>query len=338
MPNWPLGPTESAVAVTALICVVGVVGIAGLPTVLDSGRAAESHGGDGPVTAPANRAESPTAGDPSAAAAGPRAELQAEPTESSAGTSAGRRFTYTVGEGPEAIEVRVVDSGRSGPTALVVGGVHGDEPAGYRAAHDVANWRIDRGTLVVIPEANPRAVERGTRKVNGLDLNSQFPVGERPATEQARIVWRVVKNHDPDVVVDLHSSQGIYGVDDGVGQAVFPSETGDAATHASVAIRSVNEAYDLTGDRSFRRGNGLGPSGRTLTRKAIGDRNATAYIVETTKRNTTLRTRIEWTKAMTWELLRLHGVVDEPYRSAPPTGANADSPDTGPASDDSTAG
>ena len=47
----------------------------------------------------------------------------------------------------------VIDSGVSGPTALVVGGVHGNEPAGYRAARQASGWRVAKGKLVVIPRA-----------------------------------------------------------------------------------------------------------------------------------------------------------------------------------------
>lgn len=318
------------VAVAALLCIAGA-GTVGLATVFDSGQAADSPPADGRPTATADRVTSPAAD--YAAAAESSGEPRTRATTTPANVTHARRNSYTVGEGANETVVRVIDSGRPGPTVLVVSGLHGNELAGFHAGHDIADWRIDRGTLVVVPEANPRAVRNGTRKVNGRDLNAKFPVGERPTTAQARIVWRIVGNHDPDIVVDLHSSQGIYGVDGGVGQAVFPSVTGDAVEHTDVAIHSVNDAYDLTGNRSFRRGNSLGPSGQTLTRKAIGDRDATAYIVETTQRNTTLETRVEWTKALTWELLRLHGVVDDPYWSAS-AGASVDSRRAGLAGDD----
>ncbi|QLG62682.1 succinylglutamate desuccinylase/aspartoacylase family protein [Halorarum salinum] len=226
------------------------------------------------------------------------------------GANASTRYTYTVGEGVNETAVTVVESGHPGPTVVVVGGQHGNEPAGYRAAGRVENWEIERGTLVVVPEANPAAVENGMREVRGRDLNGQFPVGERPRTAQARTVWGVLERHDANVVVDLHSSRGIYGVDGGVGQAVFPTVTGPAVEHADAAVGRTNREFELRGNRSFRRGNVMGRSGVSLTRKVAGDMGKPAYLVETTKRDTDLETRVEWTTAITWELLRLHGLVE----------------------------
>jgi hypothetical protein len=238
-----------------------------------------------------------------------------------------RRTSYLVGRGGTETAVTVVDAERPGPTVVVVGGVHGNEAAGYRAAHRVEDWTVERGTLVVIPEANPRAVANGTRKVDGRDLNAQFPVGERPTSAQARIVWGVVERHNADVVVDLHSSSGVYGVDGGVGQAVFPTVTGPAVEHADAAIERVNGRYELTGNRSFRRGNVMGRSGTTLARKVAGDANETAYIVETTTRDTDLETRVRWTTAVTWELLRLHGLEPERRGGRRPTGPDETVPE-----------
>lgn len=232
------------------------------------------------------------------------------PASGSNGTSEATSHTYTVGEGANETSVTVVDSGNPGPTVVVVGGQHGNEPAGSRAASRVANWDVERGTLVVVPEANPVAVENGTREVRGRDLNGQFPVGERPRSERARIVWGVLERHDADVVVDLHSSRGIYGVDGGVGQAVFPTVTGPAVEHADVAVDRTNREFELRGNHSFERGNVMGRSGVSLTRKVAGDLEEPAYLVETTKQDTDLETRVEWTTRITWELLRQHGLVE----------------------------
>lgn len=302
-----------------------VVGLATTVAVAVAGHAVFGPGlagitsQDGGVTT-----TSPTPSDEREAAGGvgtPTPERTASPRENrtrtpSTGESGTRRHRYALREGANETTVHVYDSGRPGPTVVVVGGQHGNELAGYRTADDVANWTVERGVLVVVPRANPRGVANGTRKVDGRDLNAQFPVGEPPTSAQARAVWGVLERHDADVVVDLHSSDGIYGVDGGVGQAVFPTVTGDAVEHAETAIARVNREHDLEGNRSFRRGNVMGRSGQSLTRKVAGDLNESAYVVETTKQNTTLRTRETWTKAMVWELLTLHGLVsgDEPSR------------------------
>ena len=50
--------------------------------------------------------------------------------------------------------IYVNDSGSSGPTVIVTGGVHGNEPAGASAAEQIRHWPIRSGKLIVIPRLN----------------------------------------------------------------------------------------------------------------------------------------------------------------------------------------
>ncbi len=99
---------------------------------------------------------------------------------------------------------------RAGPTVVVVGGMHGDEPAGWRAARAIRHWAIIRGTLVVIPSINRRACEAVQRKVPAnpdYDLNRQFPSADLKITGPlARPIWRLVTGLRPDWLLDLHES------------------------------------------------------------------------------------------------------------------------------------
>ena len=60
------------------------------------------------------------------------------------------------------------DSEVDGPTVLVIGGMHGDELAGHRAARQIATWPVTRGRLVVVPAANPPALAERSRRIPGL--------------------------------------------------------------------------------------------------------------------------------------------------------------------------
>ena len=48
---------------------------------------------------------------------------------------------------------------------MITGGVHGDEPAGAAAAEQIRHWTIRRGTLIVVPRANPPALAAKTRLI-----------------------------------------------------------------------------------------------------------------------------------------------------------------------------
>lgn len=102
----------------------------------------------------------------------------------------------------------IIASPEEGPTVMVIGGVHGDEIAGYLAADIVATWAIDRGTLLVLPRANVPAIDTNTRFASGyLDLNASFPGSLANPTERlALAIYQVMEEYKPHWVVDLHEA------------------------------------------------------------------------------------------------------------------------------------
>lgn len=137
--------------------------------------------------------------------------------------------------------VHVLDSG-DGPTGMALGGVHGNEVGGIEAARIATEYEPSAGRLVVIPETNAPAVENEGREGPNGDLNRQFPVGEEPTTELARAVWDEIESYDPSCLIDMHTSRGILGVDEGtVGQAIFPSPAKGASEDGEHAAEYMNE-------------------------------------------------------------------------------------------------
>ncbi|WP_255194906.1 M99 family carboxypeptidase catalytic domain-containing protein [Halorarius litoreus] len=212
---------------------------------------------------------------------------------------------------PHETPVYVVEGDSAGPTAVVVGGMHGDERSGYLAAERVADWSVDAGRLVVLPRANRVAIERDTRRGEGGDLNRQFPPGARPTTALARGIWDRLVEAEPDVVVNLHSSKGIYGThQEFVGQAVFPTAAGDAVAVAEETVATLNDAvvpwYMPLHD--FLVGNVLHGTAPLLTHKVGGDLGRPAYIVEATEFLVDPETGARWTERAATELLTRHGL------------------------------
>jgi hypothetical protein len=75
-----------------------------------------------------------------------------------------------------ATKLYIIDSGKPGPVVMIVGGVHGNERAGYTAAAKVKDWNIKKGTLLVLPKANVMAVDKKVRYLSKQgDLNRKFP-------------------------------------------------------------------------------------------------------------------------------------------------------------------
>jgi len=101
-----------------------------------------------------------------------------------------------------------------GPTVLVVGGVHGNEPAGYRAAEQIRSWTLARGRMVVIPQFNRRGLAANMRWLPDFrndkklrDPNRNFPrsnAANTARTEPCVAMWEFVTQLAPDWIVDLH--------------------------------------------------------------------------------------------------------------------------------------
>lgn len=98
-----------------------------------------------------------------------------------------------------------------GPKVFLIGGLHGNETAGYLAAGKIANWCVTRGTLVVMPEAHKEAIRRNVRAYPG-NVNSMFPGDPQGSSMQrlAAAIWQVIELHRPNLLVTLHESVGYH--------------------------------------------------------------------------------------------------------------------------------
>lgn len=207
--------------------------------------------------------------------------------------------------------VYTIEGERDGPTALVVGGMHGDERSGYLAAEAMLEWSIDAGRVVVLPRANGVAIRRDSRDGASGDLNRQFPPGAEPTTELARAIWSLVERESPDVVVNLHSSKGIYRTHaEFVGQAIFPTAAGEAAPVAEAVVRTLNDAVVpwYMPMHGFSVGNSLSGTAPLLAHKVGGDLGRPAYIVEVTEFLLDAQAGARWTERAAEELLARHGI------------------------------
>ncbi len=211
-------------------------------------------------------------------------------------------------------EVHVIDSVEIGPTAVVVGGIHGNEEAGYRAGDEVTTWSIDKGKLVVIPRANPVAIKGETYLNDDGNLNAKFPAGHEPPTALGRALWKEIDHHDPKTVLTLHSSKGLYREadgPDGTGQAIFPtlSEGADRdATKTAMYMNRYHLADSFPEYYEFKMGRFLDGSEPLLAGKVGCDMGIPAYLLDTTRYETDLDIRVNWTLNMVRHLLERHGI------------------------------
>lgn len=128
-----------------------------------------------------------------------------------------------------------------GPTVVVIGGVHGDEPAGYLAARQVARWTAQRGTLVVLPDANQEAIRRNIRFYRE-NMNALFP-GVANGTDRQRLAYQIfqlIRASKPNLVVTLHESRDFHCDDPHRYGQTFCFDFPALVTYLERARRAVN--------------------------------------------------------------------------------------------------
>lgn len=81
-------------------------------------------------------------------------------------------------------EYHIIDTCKPGPTILIIGGMHGNEPAGAVAAAQILNWPIVKGKLVVIPRANVLALNANTRLSPWRTGGSRKPESKFPSAKE----------------------------------------------------------------------------------------------------------------------------------------------------------
>jgi len=126
-----------------------------------------------------------------------------------------------------------VGSPRAHTAVLVVGCIHGNEPAGIAIASALEHVRPPRGVaLWIVPDLNPDGVAADTRQnARRVDLNRNFPTGWIPRTgtyyagpralsePESRIAYRLVLRVRPRVSIWFH--QHLDVVDDSSGDLVL---------------------------------------------------------------------------------------------------------------------
>lgn len=103
-------------------------------------------------------------------------------------------------------------TGRGKPVVMIIGGIHGDEISGIEMAKELAEYKISKGTLIIIPEANKEAVKNGNRTEYYMqDLNrSFFQNNNDRASKIAQEITKVIEEYKPNIILDCHESYYNY--------------------------------------------------------------------------------------------------------------------------------
>ena len=156
---------------------------------------------------------------------------------------------------------------KEGPKIAIVGGIHGDETAGWTAAlRLVTSLESEKGVcgeILLIPQANILADKADSRyKVTGYDfsdLNRSFPEGRYSSAKEATIqissaILEAVEAFNPDYIIDLHESLHSWdvqetGVKTSLGNTLIANNN---SRFMRQLIKRYNETYRLENECEFR--------------------------------------------------------------------------------------
>lgn len=120
--------------------------------------------------------------------------------------------------------VYVLTGAEDGPGIYVVGGVHGDELAGWYAAAVLQRATLRAGTLYLLAPANRHGAEEERRTTrDDRDLNRNFP-GDSQGNEGqqiARAIFDDLEDKAPELVLDLHEAKTYTDGWDNLGNSVI---------------------------------------------------------------------------------------------------------------------
>jgi hypothetical protein len=99
--------------------------------------------------------------------------------------------------------------GKNGPKIVIIGGIHGNEIGGYLSAFLLKNLKIDRGEILVIPNANIVSIMANVRGYNG-DMNKKFDDKKHTDKDYKYVlkIEKLILNFKPDLLLSLHDGYG----------------------------------------------------------------------------------------------------------------------------------
>ncbi len=121
----------------------------------------------------------------------------------------GRSHTIFFADTDYELHVYHIRGREPGPTIMIIGGIHGNEPGGYLAADLFADLTLRKGNLIVVPRANIFSIYQNTRGVSG-DLNRQFGASYEHEVNQNIVGVLGSLMTESDALLNLHDGSGFY--------------------------------------------------------------------------------------------------------------------------------
>ena len=108
-----------------------------------------------------------------------------------------------------ALDVYVINGEEKGPTLMIMGAIHGDEPSGSKAVELYKNVSIKSGTLILVPRTNAYALSKNKRYIY-QDMNRLFGVNQYNGYESLVVEKLKMLIQKSDMLINLHEGEGFF--------------------------------------------------------------------------------------------------------------------------------
>lgn len=137
-----------------------------------------------------------------------------------------------------------------GPTILIIGATHGNEPAGYYGIKECMNKlnkqeiTLKRGKIIFIPAVNYCGLKLNNRNHNTVgDINRLYR-----DNQNNNIINKLIINFSKisDFIIDFHEGYDYANKsDDTLGSTITPSETKKSLEIANIVVNNLNKIINI---------------------------------------------------------------------------------------------
>lgn len=170
-------------------------------------------------------------------------------------------LTYNVCSGSDSIDIYEFQSENykvGDKTILIIGGTHGNEPAGYHAIKtfmknlNLNKIKLNSCKLILIPQVNYCALKIGLRFIPEIgDLNRKYPTSIDGKSNNNIIKQIQNKISEADFVLDFHEGWGFNRLNgDSMGSTITPTNTELSFNIARDLFSNINK--NLKDHKRFR--------------------------------------------------------------------------------------
>jgi hypothetical protein len=157
---------------------------------------------------------------------------------------------YKICDSDDSLDYYIYDTKKNGPTIVMIGGTHGNEPIGSIAIKNLIKKIndktiiLEKGKLILIPSVNYCALRLNIRMIPGLgDMNRKYPKIVGINNTDCPIINKILDLiKDADFILDFHEGWGFHRkTKRSMGSTITPTNTNISNDLSEIIYENINK-------------------------------------------------------------------------------------------------